>query len=34
MPALGWGGAFAILAAGPLLGAGAMGQLAPLLSVR
>jgi MFS family permease len=31
VPALGWGGAFAILAAGPLLGALAMWRLAPLL---
>lgn len=31
VPALGWGGAFAILAAGPLLGAVAMIRLAPLL---
>jgi MFS family permease len=31
VPALGWGGAFAILAAGPLLGALAMGRLAPIL---
>jgi len=31
VPALGWGGAFAILAAGPLLGAVAMWRLAPLL---
>jgi MFS family permease len=31
VPALGWGGAFALLAAGPLLGALAMRRLAPLL---
>jgi len=31
VPALGWGGGFALLAAGPLLGALAMWRLAPLL---
>lgn len=34
VPALGWGGAFALLAAGPLLGALAMRRLAPLLPPR
>jgi Na+-transporting methylmalonyl-CoA/oxaloacetate decarboxylase gamma subunit len=34
VPALGWGGAFALLAAGPLLGAVAMWRLAPLLPPR
>ncbi|WP_027283304.1 MFS transporter [Rubritepida flocculans] len=34
VPALGWGGAFALLAAGPLLGALAMWRLAPLLPPR